>query len=221
MTDSFRMTECFCPVTSSSGYRTNSVRVTGVVVVFVCIFNCIFLRGRQVGHAGWVGYNSVRTHSDSGNRDATHCAQGRVQSQLASASSQHRRSPQDTAPVLQGSDRRRKLEGRIWNPRGRPMHRHWDIPAPLSRARVGVRLQPTPAAAPSAEPYHPDSSRLVCRSRSGSLRAGTPPSRHDRGVGVPKCFGTDRSLRRGTWRFRGQNKVACGMVGPLAFSLSP
>ena len=32
------------------------------------------------------------------------------------------------------------------------MHRHWNLPAPLSRARVGVRLQPAPAAAPSDQP---------------------------------------------------------------------
>ena len=74
---------------------------------YLHFFNYIFLRGRQVGHAGWVGYNSVRTHSGSGNRDATHCAQGRVLSQLALASSQHGRS---TAGHRPSSSRQRQKE---------------------------------------------------------------------------------------------------------------
>ena len=73
-------------------------------------------------------------------------------------------------------------------------------PAPLSRARVGVRLQPASAAAPQDQPYHPDSSRLACRSRSGS-------------------GASDAVL--GPRRFRGQNKCACGMVGFLAIHPSP
>ena len=108
--------------------------------------------------------------------------QGWVQPDMAWAPSQHGRSTQDTAPVLQGSDRDGRLGGRIWDRGGRPMHRHWNLQAP-SRARIGVRLQPAPAAAPPDQPYHSDSS-LVCRSRSGPLRAGTPPSHHDRGVGI-------------------------------------
>ena len=58
----------------------------------------------------------------------------------------------------------------------------------LSRARVGVRLQAAPAAAPPDQQYFPDSRRLVCRSRSGSLRAGTPPSHHDHGLGIPSVL---------------------------------
>ena len=90
---------------------------------------------RQRGHAQWL---QQRRQSH-----AIHCAQRRVQFQLASASSLHGRNLQDTAPLLHGSDGRRKLDFR-----GRPVHRHWNLPVPLSRARVGVRLQPAPAAAP-------------------------------------------------------------------------
>ena len=72
--------------------------------------------------------------------------------------------------------------GRIWNFGGRSMHGH--------QRRYPVHelvfaCSPLPAAAPSEQSYHPDSSRLVCRSRSGLLRAGTSPSHHDRGVGIP------------------------------------
>ena len=76
----------------------------------------------------------------------------------------------------------------------------WNLPAPLSRARV-VRLQPAPAAAPADQPYHPDSSRLVCHSRSGPLRAGTPPSHHDRGDKRPSVLALI-----GAWDAR----LACG-----------
>ena len=129
------------------------------------------------------------------NPHATHCAQGRVQSLVVLAPSQHGatpqlftphggRSTQDSAQVLQSSDRVGKLGGRIWDLGGRPMHRHRSLRAPLSRARVGVRLQPAPAAAPPDQPYYPDSSRLVCRSRSGPMLVGTPRSHHDRGADV-------------------------------------
>ena len=37
-----------------------------------------------------------------------------------------------------------------------------------------VRLQPALAAAPPDQPYYPDSSRLVCCSRSGPMRGGIP-----------------------------------------------
>ena len=144
------------------------------------------------------------------NLHATHCAQGRVQSQLASASSQHGRRLHDTAPVPHGSDRRRKLGRRIWDLGRRSMHRNGSLPAPLSCARAGVRLQPAPAAAPSDKPYHPDSSRLVRRSRSGPLRAGTPSGHHDRGVGIPSVLALigARDAGLGLRRFRGQNKCA-------------
>ena len=103
--------------------RVQRVCATGVVV---SIF--IFLRGWQVGHAGWVGCDSVWAHSGSGNGDRT----STQQSQMAWAPSQHGRSTQDTTPVLQGSDRGGKLGGRIWDLGGRPMNRHWNLPAPLS-----------------------------------------------------------------------------------------
>ena len=86
---------------------------------------------------------------------------------------------------------------------GRSMHRYGSLPAD--------------------QPYHPDSGRLVCRSRSGPLRAGTPPSHHDRGVGIPSVLALigARDAVLGLRRIRGQNTCACVVVGPLAVSLSP
>ena len=80
------------------------------------------------------------------------------------------------------------------------------------QTRVGVRLQPAPAAAPSDQPYHPGLSRLVCSSQSSRLWSRDPD-----------CFGTDRSSRRSAWpaAIGGQNKCAYKVVGPLAISLSP
>ena len=68
------------------------------------------------------------------------------------------------------------------------MHRYGSLPVPLSRGRVGVRLHPAPAAAPSDQPYLPDSSLLVCRSRTGPLGTESPPSHHDRGDGMPRVL---------------------------------
>ena len=65
--------------------------------------------------------------------------------------SQHGRSLQDAAPVPQGSDRRRKLGRRIWDLDEQCIDAG-SLPAPLSCARAGVRVQPSPAAAPSDEP---------------------------------------------------------------------
>ena len=101
------------------------------------------------------------------------------------------------------------------------MHRYECLSAPLSCARAGVRVQPAPAAAPSDQPNHPDSGRLACLSRSG--RPGTPPSHHDRGIGIPSVLALigawDAVL--GLRRFRGQNKCACAVIGSLAVSLNP
>ena len=116
------------------------------------------------------------------------------------------------------------------------MHRHWNLPAPPSRARVGVRLQPAPAAAST-------SSRLACRSRSSPMRAGAPPSHQDRGVRNPRVLaligacdavlrcslGTARGPLIGVKvlagldgrRSKGQNVDVCAKVGLLAISLSP
>ena len=45
-------------------------------------------------------------------------------------------------------------------------------------------------------PSSPDPSRLVCRSRSGPSRAGTHPSHHNRGVGIPSvAFQVSTPLR--------------------------
>ena len=74
--------------------------------------------------------------------------------------------------------------------------------------------------APAAEPHHPVSGRLVCSSRIGPLRAGTPPSHHDGGDGIPSVLaligGWDALPE--LWRFRGQNKGAW-VAGSLAVSL--
>ena len=69
------------------------------------------------------------------------------------------------------------------------MHRHWNLPALLSRARVGIRLQPAPGG-PPLQVSHTILTQADwwCRSRSGSLRAGTPPSHHDRGGGIPNVL---------------------------------
>ena len=154
--------------------------------------------------------------------EATHCPQGRVQSLVGfgtfSALLKH-------AGHRSGSSKQRqsgKARGRIWDLGGRPMYRRRSLPAPLSRAQIGVRLQPAPAAAPSDQPYHPDLGRLVCRSRSGPLRAGTPPSHHDGGDGIPSVLALMRAwdATPGLRRFRGQNKGACEVViGSLAVSL--
>ena len=44
---------------------------------------------------------------------------------------------------------------------------------------------PPPPRLQISRTYHSDLGRLVRRSRSGPLRAGTPPSHHYRGVGIP------------------------------------
>ena len=93
---------------------------------------------------------------------------------------------------------------------------------------------PPPPPRLPAQPYFLESSRLVCRSRSGPMRAGAPPSHQDRG---PECFGTDRSLRRSValqpghrkeTTFRSEGLGWCGPAaiqiakhGLLAVSLSP
>ena len=54
------------------------------------------------------------------------------------------------------------------------MHRHRGLSRTLPPARVGDCLQPTPAAAATNQLRYPDSSRLVCREDSSSLRSGSP-----------------------------------------------
>ena len=56
------------------------------------------------------------------------------------------------------------------------MQRHRSLPATLLRARAGLRLQSTPTAAPAEKSHYPDSSRVVCHSRSGPVRTGSPSS---------------------------------------------
>ena len=84
-----------------------------------------------------------------------------------------------TAPTPQSCDGVGKLRGRIRDLGGRQMHRHRSLPATLPRARAGSRLQPTSAAALADQPHYPDSSRVVCHSRSDPVRTGSPPSHQD------------------------------------------
>ena len=128
----------------------------------------------------------MRTHSGSSNGDKT-LMQPTVLKDghsplVISATSQHGatpqlftpeggRSTQDTAPVLHSADRVGKLGKRVWDLGGRPMHRHWSPPSPLSRARVGARLQLAPPPRLQIRPWSRD----------------------------PECFGTDRSLGRSAW----------------------
>ena len=69
------------------------------------------------------------------------------------------------------------------------MHRHRSLPTTLPLARVGSRLQPTPAD----QLHHPVPCRLVCHLGSSSMRVGPPPGRQNRGVRsalelwVPRC----------------------------------
>ena len=81
---------------------------------------------------------------------------------------------------------------------------------------------PLPPPRLQTSPYHPDSGRSVCRSRSGPVRARTPPRHHDREVGIPSVLAPigARDAVLGLGRFRGQNKCACAVVvGSLAVSI--
>ena len=70
---------------------TNSVSAAGVVVFILIILRIRMSGGiRQRAHPQWLRRQ---------NPHATNCAQGRGQSQVARASSQHGRSTQDTAPA--------------------------------------------------------------------------------------------------------------------------
>ena len=149
----FRMTDCFF-----EGQFKWIVHEFGECDWSCCCFDLHFLEGRerwmrrsggirQRAHPQWLRQRRQNLH-------ATHCAQGRVQSQMDWASSQ----------------------------------------PPPSRARAGVRLQPAPAAAPSDQPYHPDASRLVCRSRSGPVASRDTFQSSRLSSRDPDCFGTDRSL---------------------------
>ena len=174
------------------------------LVLLFLIF--MFRRGGQDGCAGREGYDSVCAHSgpSNGSRTAmqfTVLKDGynpwwfrRPLSVARRASSSHlmvgeaRRTPPRFFKAATGSE---SLEGRIWYLGGRLVHRHRSLPAPLSRARVGVRLQP----APPDQPYCPDSSRVVCRSRSGPMRVGIPSQSSRPWSRDPECSGTYRSLR--------------------------
>ena len=125
-----------------------------------------------------------------------------------------------------------KAWGRMWDFGGRSMHRYGksSSAAILCTSWCSPAARPL-AAAPSDQPYRPDPSRPVCRSRSGPLRAGTPSSHHDRGVGIPSVFGTDRSSGRSAWLaviqrskqvcVRGGRSSGCLPQSSAAVSLKP
>ena len=94
-------------------------------------------------------------------------------------------------PLLQSCDRVGKLKGRIWGLGGRSMYRHRGLPA----VNELVFANSPPAAAPPNQPFYPDSSRMLCHSRSGPMRAFSPPNHRDRGD-RSEYIGTDRSLAR-------------------------
>ena len=203
---------------SSSGYRTTSVSVTGHVGVFIVILT---FKGRQVGHEDWVGYDSVGTHSGSSN-------EGRATQSIVlkdGCSSSWRRRP----PCM-GETCKTPLRFFMAATEGESSILEDDrcIDTGIFQCRYLVHelvfaCSPPPPLRPPDQPHHPDSGRLVCRSRSGSLRAGTPPSHHDRGVGIPSVLALigARDAVLGLRRFRRENKCACAVVGPLATSLGP
>ena len=204
MTDSNRRIRAVSIDPSHSPSGVSRVRVTGVVV-FVAFSQGEGKVFAQNGRDTTACAPTVALATGTEPPIATHSAQGWVQFLVVSATSQHvathqlfapdgGRSTQGTAPVLQSSDRVGKLRGRIWDLGGRPMHRDRSLPASLPRARGGLRLQPVPAAAPTDQPYHPDSSRLVCCLRSGPVRAGTPPSHQDPGVRNPSVLALIRAF---------------------------
>ena len=141
---------------------------------------------------------------------------------------------QDTAPILQSCDSVGKLRGRICLGE-RPMHRHRSLPA------VGLSLPARSRRRVPDQPYYPGSSRLVCHSRSGPMRAGSPPIHQDRGERCSSVLaligGRSVALHLGfakrpfcgvavlaglyPWRLKGQNKCASAVDGLPPTSLSP
>ena len=87
-------------------------------------------------------------------------------------------------PIPRAGRRVRKPQGRVWNPRRRPLHRHGRLPAALSLARTNLRLQRIATAAQTDQLLHPSSSRLACRPNSRAVRIWTPS--------VGQGFGTRR-----------------------------
>ena len=88
----------------------------------------------------------------------------------------------DADPILQSGDWLGKLRRRIWDLGRRSVHRHRRVTTTLPHTRR-VCLQSTPAAAATDQPHHPDPSRLVRRSDSSLVRAGSPPGRQYHGNG--------------------------------------
>ena len=149
--------------------------MTGGVGVFICI---LILKEK----ASWtrrLGGIRQRAHPQRLRQrrqihHATHGAQGRVQFQLASASSQHGRSLHDIAQFFKEA-----TEGESSGDEFGILEDDRCIDTGVFQRRHLVHelvfaCSPPPAAAPLDQPYHPDSFRLVCRSHSGPLRVGTP-----------------------------------------------
>ena len=171
--------------------------VTGAVVVFICIFflHCLLEEKRSWTRSGWDTTACAPTVAPA---TETELPRNPLCSKAGTVSVGFGVLPAWTksAEHRSGSSRQRQKEKARGTIRNLEDDRCIDTGI-FQRARVGVRLQPTPAAAPSDQPYHPDSSRLVCRWRSGSLRAGTPPSRHDRGGGISSVLIGARDEVRG------------------------
>ena len=92
------------------------------------------------------------------------------------------------------------------------MHPHRSLPTKLPRLRVGSRLQPTPAAASTDQQNHPDSSRLVCHSGSGPMRAGPPlPCRQNHRIrSARELVGCRDALRFGLWSETAERALRAG-----------
>ena len=95
----------------------------------------------------------------------------------------HDRDSAEESSILQRGCWRGKRQRRVWNSGGRSLHRHRCPSRTLPPARVGVRLQPSPVPAATNQLHYPDSSRLVRRKDSSSMRSGSPPSCRDDGGG--------------------------------------
>ena len=140
--------------------------MTGHVCVFICIS---ILQGRQNGHAEWVGDDGLRTHSGSGNDLPRNPLYTRATADLAVVSA----SPSmDEACKMPLRFLKAATEGESSGDESGILDEQCidagSLPAPLSCARAGVRVQPSPAAARSDEPDW-CAVRVVARCEQGLL----------------------------------------------------
>ena len=194
------------PLNSCSFQRPNASAFQSFEAVNDCCCFCFCSLLESARRMCWTGGVRHRAHPQLSQRRgqnprATPSAQGQSAS-LSPTISQHGatlrtdsgRRALETASVLQSCDGVGKLRGRIRDLGGRQVCRHRSLPGTLPRARADLRLQSTPAAAPTDQPHYPDSSRMVCHSRSGSMRTGTPSSHQDHCAGNPGVL-----AENGTW----------------------